>query len=376
MDREAPRESVASTVASDGSDRSGDRRDRTTPVTIRDVALRAGVSTATVSRVLAGIGNPKAATAAAVLSAAEDLDFRPSSVARSLRMKRTNTFGLIITDIGNPFFPELVKAADDAARAIGYSIFLGSSAYDEHRAVHYLDLMVDRRVDGMIIASSQVSDESWRWLAQTSVPAVVVNVDPVVATAPVISSDNEAGFRVAAKHLLSLGHRRLAFIGGLPTFTAARPRLAGFRAACREANLDPDSMPVLPGDGSFEGGERATATLLSAHPDVTGVVCYNDLEAIGVLRALRAAGRRVPTELSVIGCDDIAAASWVTPALTTVGQQTAEMGRLAVERLLRMLDDPSARATNDVLRLPMTLVVRESTGTAPGSAGPADAAAR
>jgi LacI family transcriptional regulator len=172
---------------------------------------------------------------------------------------------------------------------------------------------------------------------------------------------------MAAEHLLSLGHRRLAFIGGLPTFTAAGPRLAGFRAACRAAKLDPDSMPVLPGDGSFEGGERATSTLLAEHPDVTGVVCYNDLEAIGVMRALRAVGRRVPVDLSVIGCDDIAAASWVTPALTTVGQQTAVMGRLAVERLLHMLDEPALRATNDVLRLPMRLIVRESTATAPGA---------
>ena len=138
--------------------------------TIRDVAIRAGVSTATVSRVLAGIGSPRPQTTEAVMSAVAELDYRPSGVARSLRMRRTRTFGLIVTDIQNPFFPELVQAADVAARALGYSILLGSAAYDENRAMHYLDLMVDRRVDGMIIASSQLSKASWSWLSRSPVP--------------------------------------------------------------------------------------------------------------------------------------------------------------------------------------------------------------
>ena len=151
---------------------------RATPVTIRDVADLAGVSTATVSRVLAGIGSPKPATAAAVHQAVIELGYRPSAVARSLRMRRTQTLGLIVTDIQNPFFPELVQAADVAARARGYSILLGSAAYDERRAMHYLDLMVDRRVDGLLIASSQLSDASWDWVVRSPVPVVVVNAEP------------------------------------------------------------------------------------------------------------------------------------------------------------------------------------------------------
>ena len=344
--------------------------ERAAPSTIRDVANRAGVSTATVSRVLAGIGNPKADTVAAVVAAVDALDYRPSSVARSLRMKRTYTFGLIITDIANPFFPELVKAADDAARLAGYSIVLGSSAYEEHRAIHYLDLMADRRVDGLIVASSLVAAEAWEWLSHAPVPSVVVNVEPTSATTTVITSDNEGGMRLATEHLLGLGHRRLAHVAGAMTFTAAVARLNGFRAACAAAGLNPDAMPVIGGNGQFDGGEAAAAQILAQHPDVTGVVCYNDMTAIGVIAGARAAGCTVPANLSVIGCDDIAVASWVSPALTTVAQQKGEMGRLAVEHLISVLDHPDVAREPEVVRLPMLLRQRESTGPAPtGRAG-------
>ena len=333
--------------------------------TIRDVARRAGVSTATVSRVLAGIGNPRPATAEAVLAAVEALAYRPSDVARSLRMKRTRTLGLIVTDIQNPFFPELVQAADLAARGLGYSILLGSAAYDEHRAMHYLDLMVSRRVDGMIVASSQLSDEAWQWLQAAPVPVVVANAEPPGLPMTVITSDNEAGAALATGHLLALGHRRIAYVRGSATFTADEPRLAGFRHACRAAGLPKGDTPELRGDGQVEGGERAVAELLARGPAVTAVACYNDVTAIGALRALRTAGRNVPGDVSVIGCDDIAAAAWVSPALTTVAQQKAEMGRLAVERLAAAIDGPDHRSPPETIRLPMILRARESTGPVP-----------
>ena len=338
---------------------------RPTPSTIRDVALRAGVSTATVSRVLAGIGNPRPDTSTAVFAAAEALGYRPSGVARSLRMRRTRTRGLIVTDIQNPFFPEVVQAADQAARALGYSILLGSAAYDEERAMHYLDLMVDRRVDGMIIATSQLTERSWRTLLTSPVPVVVVNAEPAGLPVTVITSDSVSGARLAVQHLVSLGHRRIAYIRGSTSFSADTPRFEGFRRACREAGLAEAETPDFRGDGQFEGGERATAELLGQRGDITAIACYNDVTAIGVLRTLRAVGRRVPMDVSVIGCDDIAAASWVVPALTTMGQQKTEMGRQAVERLAKALDDPERPPASEVIRLPMSLKVRESTGPAP-----------
>lgn len=334
--------------------------------TIRDVAERAGVSTATVSRVLAGVGHPRSETVTAVRAAAAALDYRPSVVARSLRLRQTRTLGLIVTDIQNPFFPELVQAADDAARAVGYSILLGSAAYDEHRAVHYLGLMADRRVDGMIVATSQMSDESWRWLSASPVPVVVVNAEPADAGVTVIASDNRAGMRTAAAHLIGLGHRRLAYIRGGGGITADGPRVEGFREACREAGIAASEITELWGNAQFSGGERATAGLLRAGTEVTAIACHNDVTAIGAMRALRTAGVRVPQQISVIGCDDIAAASWIVPSLTTMAQQKAEMGRLAVERLLAMLGPEPAAIAPETVRIPMVLQVRETTGTAPG----------
>lgn len=334
------------------------------PATIRDVARRAGVSTATVSRVLAGIGNPKLETADAVMAAVEALDYRPSAVARSLRMRRTHTFGLIVTDIQNPFFPELVQAADDAARVVGYSILLGSAAFDEHRALHYLDLMADRRVDGMIVASSQVSEESWQWLAAAPVPVVVVNAEPASVPITVITSDNSAGMCMVAEHLIGLGHRRMAYVRALEGITADGPRIEGFRAACQAAGIPATDIAELSGDALFEGGERAVAELLAGGTDVTAIACHNDITAIGALRALRAARVRVPADISVAGCDDIAAASWVFPSLTTAAQQKAEMGRMAVERLLAMLDAGEGGIAPETIRVPMVLQVRESTGPA------------
>jgi LacI family transcriptional regulator len=339
--------------------------ERPSPATIRDVAERAGVSTATVSRVLAGIGNPKPDTAAAVMGAAEELGYRPSGVARSLRMKRTRTLGLIVTDIENPFFPELVKAADTAARTLGYSIILGSAAYNEHRAVEYLDLMVDRRVDGLLIASSQVSEESWRWLASSPVPVVVANAEPGASDITVVTSDNVGGGRMAAEHLVGLGHRHIAYIRGYEGFTADVPRIEGFRDACRAAGIAPADLFEVRGDGQVAGGERAAAELLALGRRVTAIGCHNDMTAIGALRACRAAHLRVPQDISIIGCDDIEAASWVVPALTTVEQQKTEIGRIAVERLAALLDDPEGAAAPETVRIPMILRERESTGPAP-----------
>jgi LacI family transcriptional regulator, galactose operon repressor len=339
--------------------------DRAARPKISDVALRAGVSTATVSRVLAGIGRARPDTAASVVAAAEALGYRPSGVARSLRMQRTRTLGLIVSDVQNPFFPELVRAADDAARAIDYSILLGSAAFDEMRAVHYLNLMVDRRVDGMIVASSQISAASWSWLIDSPVPVIVVNAEAPDARVATIASDNEGGSKLAVAHLVGLGHRRIGYIRGPESFTAAEPRLDGFRMACVAAGLDPKETPVLTSDGQVEGGALIATQMIGQMPWVTAIVGYNDLTAIGALRALRGVGRRVPEDVSVIGFDDIAAASWVVPGLTTIVQQKAEMGRLAVEYLVRALEVNSALA--EVIRLPTLLRERESTGPAPGS---------
>ena len=178
----------------------------------------------------------------------------------------------------------------------------------------------------------------------------------------VITSDNRAGMEIAIRQLVDLGHRAIAYVQGPPLYTATGARVEGFRHACGAAGLDPARTPVLSGDGLYEGGVSAGEQLLADGHRVTAVVCYNDLTAIGVMRALREAGVRIPTDMSVVGCDDIAAASWVSPTLTTLVQAKTEMGRLAVERMVTLLKDPDQVGTGQTIRLPMTFRVRESIG--------------
>jgi len=329
--------------------------------TIRDVASRAGVSTATVSRVLSGAARGRPATARRVLAAARDLEYRPSGIARSLKRHRTHTLGLIITDIQNPFYPELVRAVEDAARGVDHSVLLVNGAEDPERERRALEELAERWVDGIIIAASQMTARHTDWLAGATIPIVLVNSRVADVPIPAILSDNRAGGRLAAEHLLGLGHRRLGYLTAPPQNAAVAERLAGAREALAAAGLDPTPMPVEQGDGHVIGGQVAMTRLLGRHPELTGILCYNDLTAIGAMRALQAAGRRVPERVSVVGFDGIDLAEYVEPPLTTVAQQTTEMGRWAVERLVSAARDGQDSALGRTVLLPVTLRERQST---------------
>ncbi len=340
--------------------------------TIADVAARAGVSTATVSRVLSGIGGARPATRERVVEAARVLGYRPSGIARSLKLRTTRTYGLIITDIENPFFPQLVRAVEDAARADGYAILLCNAADDPDREGAYLDLLVDRRVDGVIIAASSLGGRHREWLDDAPLPVVLVNCSAPGIRLPSIASDNVAGGKLAAQHLVNLGHRRIGALTAPARNVDAPDRLEGVRSALEAAGLDAGAIPVATGDAGVAGGERAMRELLGAAPDTTGVVAYNDLTAIGAIRAVRASGRIVPDNVSVVGFDDVDLAAFVDPPLTTVAQSTADMGRWAVARLAEAVarngaGPADAGPTAEVI-LPVRLVVRASTGPPPGAA--------
>lgn len=357
------------------------------PVTIGDVARRARVSTATVSRVLSGVGGARPETSDRVIAAARDLGYRPSGIARSLKLRTTRTLGLIVTDIENPFFPQLVRAVEDAAQADGYALLLCNAADDPDREASYLDLLVDRRVDGVIIAASSLGARHGEWLANPPLPVVLVNAPASDVALPSIASNNRSGGRIASEHLLALGHRRIGVLTAGPRNPDAPARLAGVRDAIEAAGHDRDGLAIATGEAVVRGGEQAMTELLRRHPDMTGVVAYNDLMAIGALRAIRAAGRRVPEDVSVVGFDDVLLAAYLEPPLTTIAQATAEMGRWAVERLRGLLaakrepgqlegeceSKPSAAESSsatapptmpDRVILPVRLVVRRSTGPA------------
>ena len=329
--------------------------------TIADVAARAGVSTATVSRVLAGVGRARPETQARVLEAARALDYRPSEVARSLKRRSTQTLGLIITDIENPYFPQLVRSVEDAARASGFSVLLCNAADDPEREASYLDLLADRRVDGLIIAASSLGVRHMEWLSSPPIPVVLVNTAAPDVGLPAIMSDNEQGGRVATEHLLALGHRRFGYLLPPPRNVDAPERVAGVRSALVAAGCPPDALTTTVGEALVGGGERAAYDLLDRAPDTTAIVAYNDLMAIGALRALRRRGRRIPADASVVGFDDVAVAAYIDPPLTTIAQRTDEMGRRAVAQLT----GDGEGIGPETIRLPVDLQVRESSGPAP-----------
>ncbi len=339
--------------------------------TIADVARQAGVSTATVSRVLAGLGGAGPETQRRVLDAARELDYRPSEIARSLKRRSTQTLGLIVTDIENPYFPQLVRSVEDAARAAGYAILLCNAADDPDREAFYLDLLVERRVDGLIIAASSLGVRHLEWLAAPRLPIVLVNTAAPDVDLPSITSDNHAGGRLAAEHLLELGHRRFGYLMAPPRNADAPERLAGVREALADAGLAGTPPTVTTGAPLVGGGEAAMLEMLDRTPDVSAIVAYNDLMAIGALRALHQRGRRVPGDVSIVGFDDVAFAAYVDPPLTTIAQGTIEMGRWAVAQLARRLRAGDGDGLAASVRLPVRLVVRGSTGRAPGpSPGP------
>jgi LacI family transcriptional regulator len=345
------------------------------PVTIADVARRAGVSTATVSRVLAGLGGARPATRARIEAAARELGYRPSAIARSLKSRTTKTFGLIVTNIENPYFPQLVRAVEDAARLDGYALLLCNAADDPDRESFYLDLLVDRRTDGVIIAASSLGERHRAWLREARLPIVLVNTLARGVRLPSVTSDNRDGGLVAAAHLIGLGHRRLGVLTAGHRNADAPLRLAGIQDAMRRAGLDPDGLAIVVGEPGVIGGETAMSEMLADHPDVTGVIAYNDLMAIGALRSVRAGGGQVPRDISVVGFDDVDLAAYVEPPLTTIVQSTAELGRLAVRQLLDRLqngssdgDGPNAARGRAATRIvvPIRLEVRGSTGPPPG----------
>ena len=344
-------------------------------VTLADVAARSGVSPATVSRVLSTERGFRPATRARVLAAAQELDYRPSAVARALKRRMTHTIGLVVTDIENPFYPQIVRAVEDAAHDRGYALLLCNAADDAARELAYLNLLLERRVDVILGASSRATRRHAQVLRTAPVPVVLLNSAAPGSGLPAVDGDHRRGARLAAEHLLRLGHTVIGHISAPDTNAAARDRLTGvhdaIRAAARRRHAGSGGIPavrleVAIGDGHVAGGELAARALLAV-PGLTGIACYNDLTAIGALRAVRAFGRRVPDDVSIVGFDDIDLAAWTDPPLTTVRQPTTEMSRWAVERLAEAISEsrPVTSAAR-TLHLRPELVERLSTGPPPG----------
>ncbi len=328
--------------------------------TIRDVAQRAGVSTTTVSHVLNGTRRVDAITAARVEAAISDLGYRPNALARSMRRGWTHTVGVVLPDIANPFFGDLGRWLEDALFAAGYSAIICNSDGDERKEAAYLDVLLSKQVDGLLLIAASQPSEQLRHLVDGG-PATIV-VDRELDDLPVsqVMVANHRGGYLAGQHLLELGHRLVGVIAGPGSLGTSARRLDGFRAAMSAAGVEIGESHVRRGDFRAAGGRAAMESLLEARPRPTAIFAENDLMALGALSAAHAAGLEVPADLSVVGFDGIAFGADVTPPLTTVEQSTREIARTAAEMLLAQLRD--RRTLPRQVELPVNLVVRGTSG--------------
>ena len=329
--------------------------------TIKEVARMAGVSVATVSRVLNAKGPVREETRSRILAAVESLRYSPHGAARSLTTNQTDTLGVLLPDIYGEFFSELIRGIDSAARRQGYHILVSGSHNDREEATAVLRALRGR-VDGLILmAPSADALEALRAHLPEALPTVLLNAPAQDLPFDSIEVDNCGGAYAMTRHLVRLGHRRIAFIQGPADNHDARERLRGYREAIRDLGAVIAPELEIPGDFGEEDGSRAGARLLSLHPRPTAVFAANDGMAIGCLYALRQAGARVPEEIALAGFDDIPVARFMSPPLTSVGVPIAELGALALERLLAAVRDESAHRPRHQT-LPATLRVRGSCG--------------
>ncbi len=310
--------------------------------TIKDVAKHAGVSVTTVSHTLNKTRAVHADTRVRVLTAVRVLGYVPSAVARSLKMNATHTIGMLVPNNSNPYFAELVRAVEDACFAAGYALLLCNTDDNAERQQVYLDVLAQKRVDGVIVASTTDDAVMSQHLAQTGLPMVLIDRAIAGLDRPCVQTDHVQGGALAAQHLLQLGHQRIACIGGPQGLLSSQQRVQGALQALQAAGLPP--QPLVHGDFSVNGGYQATVDLLGLPPAQrpTAVVVCNDLMAMGALRAVHESGLRVPHDIAVVGYDDIELASYMQPALTTVAQPVAAMAHQALAMLLSAMQAAKA----------------------------------
>ncbi len=329
-------------------------------VTMADVAREVGVSMMTVSRVINEKGDVSPATRQAVLEAVERLGYRPSSIARSLATRRTGTLGLVVPDVANPFFAEVARGVEQVAYAEGYNVFLCNTDEDPQRELDVLGSLEEKRVDGIVLCSSRL-DLGDLQMVMESYPAVALvnrSVNETGRGGAAVLVDDVKGGRLSTRHLLDRGHRAIGFLAGPRGSHSGQRRLAGYAAVFTETGLPRDADWIEIGAPVAEGGRTAALRLLARHPELTALICYNDLVAVGALGACREIGKLVPQDIAVVGFDDIPLAALVTPPLTTCRIPRHELGVRAVESLLSQIrGEPTL--TREVLLEPR-LVVRAS----------------
>jgi LacI family transcriptional regulator/LacI family repressor for deo operon, udp, cdd, tsx, nupC, and nupG len=333
-------------------------------VSIQDIARAAGVSHATVSRALHDSRLISSGTRGKMQRLARRMGYTPNAVAQSLKRQRTRAIGLVVTSIADPFVGSVVRGIEEVAHRSNMSVFLSASYNDPARERAVIETFHRRRVDGIIGAAAQISGRYAYQLAHTTVPTVLINQQGEKTSALLhsVNIDDYRGARLAVEHLVELGHRSIGYLGAGNRPRSNRRRLAGYRDALQAAGIEPDENRIRMSPAEHKFHTEDVADGRSLLPDlldagVTAVFCYNDMIAIGALLACRDRKMRIPSQLSVVGFDDIETAQYVTPPLTTIRQPRLQLGLMAMEMLLGLLE--GRPVGNHVV--PPELVCRDST---------------
>lgn len=324
---------------------------------IHAVARRARVSIATVSRTTNHVPTVNPQLAKRVWEAIRELNYLPNTQARALVSGRSRILGLIVSEITNPFFPELIQRFEDLAVENGYEILIGSTNYEPERMQRCIRRMIERKADGVAVMTFGIEQPPLDRLADRNIPLVFVDVAPNQPGISILKVDYHHGIRQALQHLAALGHRRIAFVTGPLGLHSAQSRLAAFRKSLGECGIPVDARLIIEGDHTMEGGMAAAERLRQSEPLPTAIMCSNDMLAIGVLHALSHSGVRVPDEMSVIGFDDIHMASMMIPPLTSIQMSRADLASAAVLALRGHLEGTPKREHP----IDTQLVVRRST---------------
>ena len=344
-------------------------------VTIKDVAREAGVSVGTASQALRDSPAVRETTRRRVRAVATRLRYQPSALARGLVTRRTHTVGLLISDIANPFFIRAVRAIEDSAQENGYNVILCNTDEDPAKETQYLRVLMEKRVDGIILATTAGSLPAVREVRWHRIPLVLFDRELPKAPADTVKVDSVLGGRLATEHLLGLGHRRIAIIHGPVVRSTGAERLQGYLLALRAAGIRPD--PTLLREGNFkqDSGRALTRQLLDLSPPPTALFCTNNLMTVGAIQTLQERGVRIPADLSLIGYDDMEWWTLTHPPLTTVGQPVYDLGREAMRLLLAQIGASGRRRPQRVV-LKTELIQRDSCGPLPRPRIPRDPSRR
>jgi LacI family transcriptional regulator len=328
--------------------------------TLNDVAKLAGVSTMTVSRVVNGTGYTSLEAQARVKRAIAELGYMPNGLARQLRSRRTRTIALVVTDIGNPFFTTIARGVEDTARARGYAVMFCNTYESEVEEVAYVRVLIERRVDGVLLVPACGAGNSVRLLQEHGMATILLDRHVPDVEADEVRADSKTGAYRAVRHLTELGHRRIAVLAGPEGVSTSTDRVAGYREALLEACPAGDCGQILFGEFNEASGYSMTREILNAQPRPTAIFAANNFIAFGALRALREAGLAIPEDISVVVFDDLPPGWVLDPFLTVVSQPAYEIGTRAADILLGRLAGEISDGPQTVI-LASELVVRRST---------------